>query len=185
MIVKPKVRNYICTTAHPVGCKEAVKRQIDVVRSAESQTSSGPKRALIIGGSTGYGLATRIALAFGSGTATVSLAFEREASGNRTASAGHYNNTAFMEYAADAGLDAWNLNGDAFSREMKDEVVALLRDEVGPIDLLVYSLAAPRRTDENGDVWRSVIKPVGQAYEGKTLDLSDNSATICHSPVSE
>lgn len=178
MIVEPKVRNYICTTAHPTGCREAVRRQIDYVRGAETRAVSGPKRALIIGASTGYGLATRIALAFGAGTETVSVSFERPASGKRTASAGFYNNGAFMGFAKEAGIPAWNLNGDAFSREMKDEVVALLRDEVGPVDLLVYSLAAPRRTDEDGNIWTSVIKPVGQAYEGKTLDLSDNSVGV-------
>lgn len=178
MIVEPKVRNYICTTAHPTGCREAVKRQIDYVRAADRQVEAGPKRALVIGASTGYGLATRIALAFGSGTETVGVSFERPASGKRTASAGFYNNGAFMGFAKKAGIPAWNLNGDAFSAEMKDEVVALLKDEVGPVDLLVYSLAAPRRVDEDGNTWTSVIKPVGQAYEGKTLDLSDNSVGV-------
>lgn len=178
MIVKPKVRNYICTTAHPVGCHEAVKRQIDYVRSAENQSELGPKRALIIGASTGYGLSTRIALAFGCGTETVGLSFERPSAGKRTASAGFYNNEAFMEEAQNAGIPAWNLNGDAFSKDMKTEVMNLLKNEVGPIDLLIYSLAAPRRTDENGTTWNSVIKPVGQAYEGKTLNLGDNSVGI-------
>ena len=173
MIIQPKIRQFICTTAHPIGCAESVRRQIDVVQAGGS--FDGPKRALIIGCSTGYGLASRIALAFGAGTETIGISFEREPNERRTASAGWYNNRAFDEEAAKAGLQSRTLDGDAFSAEMKRDVCALLRDSGGAVDLVVYSLAAPRRTDADGVTWRSAIKPIGETYHSKSLNLTDNT----------
>ncbi len=172
MIIEPKIRGFICTTAHPDGCRAHVRHMIDTVEKRGSFT--GPRRALIIGASTGYGLASRIALAFGANTSTLGVMFEKEATEKRTGSAGFYNTNAFESLAGERGLYARSLNGDAYSREMKEAVVKAIREDLGQIDLLVYSLAAPRRTGENGRTWSSVIKPYGQSYKSKTLNLSTN-----------
>ncbi len=176
MIVKPKIRNFLCLTAHPDGCAESVRRQIDYVRSRPSV--EGAKRVLIIGSSTGYGLASRIACAFGCGADTVGVMFEKPASGKRTASAGFYNNRAFEKEAKVAGLMAETLNGDAYSNEVKGQAIALIKEKLGTVDLVIYSLASPRRTDRDGVTWSSVIKPTGRPYEGKTLNLSDNTVEM-------
>lgn len=170
MIVKPKVRAFLCVTAHPEGCAEHVREQIKYVRQ-QGTGRAGPAKVLVIGASTGYGLATRIVSAFGYGADTMGIFFERPSRDGKTASAGYYNTVAFEEEAARAGLGAWSLNGDAFSNEMKEQAVALIREKMGQVDLVVYSLASPRRTDpETGQVYKSALKPIGRSYSNKYLD---------------
>lgn len=172
MIIEPKIRGFICTTAHPDGCREHVRQMISTVEA--QPRFEGPKRVLVIGASTGYGLASRIALAFGAGAKTLGVMFEKEPSERRTATAGFYNTNAFESFAAEKGLYAKSLNGDAFSLAMKEEVLKTIKEDFGQIDLLVYSLASPRRTDAEGNTWSSVIKPYGQPYSNKTLNLNTN-----------
>lgn len=170
MIIQAKIRGFICTTAHPKGCFKAVENQIAYVKSA-GNIPNGPKRVLIIGGSTGYGLASRITSAFACGAKTLSVAFEKPADDKRTATAGWYNTAAFETLAHEAGLYAKSLNGDAFSNEMKKRVAECIREDFGKIDLLVYSLASPRRTHpETGETFSSVLKPIGKPFQGKTVD---------------
>ncbi len=170
MIVTPKFRGFICTTSHPAGCEYSVKQQIEYVRGQKK--ISGAKKVLVIGASTGYGLSSRIAAAFGCGAATIGLFFERPASGNKTASAGWYNTAAFEKFAKDEGLYAKSINGDAFSNEIKQQTIDLIKKDLGKIDMVVYSLASPRRTHPvTGEVFNSVIKPIGPAYTSKTVDF--------------
>ena len=176
MVVKPKVREFICTTAHPVGCKMNVKNQIDQIRQ-EEKIVNGPKNVLVIGSSTGYGLATRIVTAFGAGANTLGIMFERPAQGKRTATPGWYNTKTFEEEAAKEGLYAKTINGDAFSKEVKEEAIEMIRKEMGQIDLIVYSLAAPRRTVEDGTVYTSVLKTTGEPFTNKSLNLKDNTVS--------
>lgn len=171
MIIKPKTRGFICTTAHPEGCKHNVKESIDYVR-ATGMIENGPKNVLLIGASTGYGLASRIVSAFGCKANTVGVFFERPAVDDRTASAGWYNTVAFKQYAESAGLIAENINGDAFSDAVKDEVIRTIKNKLGTIDCVVYSLAAPRRTDPStGVTYRSVLKPIGEKFSSKTVNV--------------
>lgn len=172
MVIQPKIRGFICTNAHPVGCAEHVREQIAYVKQ-HGQVENGPKNVLVIGASTGYGLASRITAAFGSGAKTLGIFFEKEATEGKTGSAGWYNTAAF-EAAADAeGLWNKHLNGDAFTDELKSQAISLIRAEMGKIDLVVYSLAAPRRKDPvSGEVYSSVLKPIGQAYTAKNLNTS-------------
>jgi len=173
MIVKPKVRAFLCVTAHPEGCAAHIREQIHYVR-ARNDTSSGPKKVLVIGSSTGYGLASRIVSAFGYGAQTLGIFFERPSQNGKTASAGWYNTAAFEDEAQKAGLEAWSINGDAFSNEVKEEAIHLIKQKMGAVDLIIYSLAAPRRTDPaTGTVYKSVIKPIGKTYSNKYLD-TDN-----------
>jgi enoyl-[acyl-carrier protein] reductase / trans-2-enoyl-CoA reductase (NAD+) len=170
MIIKPKVRGFICITAHPEGCAAHVQEQIDYVKS-QGEIKDGPKKVLVIGSSTGYGLSARIAAAFGSNASTVGVFFERPSQNGRTASAGWYNSVALERKAKEAGLYAKSVNGDAFSDAIKDEVVAILKNEVGPVDLVVYSLAAPRREHpQTGQIHKSTLKPLGEPFVGPTLD---------------
>ncbi len=170
MIIKPKTRGFICTTAHPVGCAAHVQEQIQYV--SEKAPIAGPKNVLILGASTGYGLSTRIAAAFGSGAKTIGVFFEKPPTENHTASAGWYNTAAFEKAAQDAGLYAKSINGDAFSDEIKKETLALIQKDLGKIDLVVYSLASPRRTHpKTGETYNSVIKPIGSPYTNKTVDF--------------
>jgi enoyl-[acyl-carrier protein] reductase/trans-2-enoyl-CoA reductase (NAD+) len=172
MIIEPKIRGFLCTTAHPVGCEAQVQEQIDYVRS-KGPIPKGPKKALIIGSSTGYGLSSRIAAAFGSNAATLGVAFERPAEKGRTASPGWYQTKAFERAAAKAGLYAKSLNGDAFTDALKNETLDLLAQDLGQVDLVVYSLAAPRRTHpKTGEVYKSTLKPIGKPYTNKTLDFN-------------
>ena len=174
MIIKPKVRGFICITAHPDGCAANVQEQIDYVK-AQGLIEDGPKKVLVIGSSTGYGLSARIAAAFGSNASTVGVFFERPSSNGRTASAGWYNSVAFEEKAKEAGLYAKSVNGDAFSDSVKEEVVSILKEDVGPVDLVVYSLAAPRREHpKTGQVHKSTLKPIGDPFVGPTLDTDKN-----------
>lgn len=170
MIIEPRIRGFMCLTAHPVGCEAHVREQVDYVRS-HGPIPGGPQTALIVGASTGYGLASRIGAAFGAGAATVGVFFEKEPSERKTATAGWYNAVAFENLAREAGLEAHSINGDAFSDEIKDQTIRTIQDRFGPIDLLVYSVAAPMRTHpRTGERSRSVLKPIGAPYEGKTLD---------------
>lgn len=173
MIVAPKIRGFICTTAHPDGCARHVAEQIAVVRG-RGPIADGPKKVLVIGASTGYGLASRIAAAFGSGAATIGVFFEKPGEAGKCGTAGWYNSAAFEREARAAGLHARSFNGDAFSDAMKAEVVAAVRDDLGQVDCVVYSLASPRRTHpKTGEVFKSVLKPIGDTYTNKNLNTSN------------
>lgn len=172
MVIQPKIRGFICTNAHPVGCAEHVREQINYVKQ-HGVVANGPKNVLVIGASTGYGLASRISAAFGSGAKTLGIFFEKEASEGKTGSAGWYNTAAFEQAAKAEGLWNKHLNGDAFTDELKSQAISIIRAEMGKIDLVVYSLAAPRRKDPvTGEVYSSVLKPIGQSYTARTLNTS-------------
>lgn len=170
MIIKPKVRGFICTNAHPTGCANNVQEQIDYVKGQPS-IKNGPKNVLVIGASTGYGLASRINAAFGCGANTLGVFFEKPPSVKRTASAGFYNSAAFENAAEKAGLYAKSINGDAFSTEMKTQVIDLIKADLGKIDLVIYSLASPRRIDPvSGETFNSTLKPINKMYTAKSLN---------------
>jgi len=174
MIVKPKIRGFICTNAHPVGCATSVQQQIDYVK-AQGALNNAPKNVLVIGSSTGYGLASRITAAFAGGANTLGVCFEKPPTERKTGTAGWYNTAGFHAKASEAGLYAKTLNGDAFSKELKQQVIDTLKADMGKVDLVIYSLASPRRTDpETGEVYKSTLKPVGQAYTTKTYDTDKN-----------
>lgn len=175
MIIRPRIRGFLCTTAHPTGCAADVVEQIAYVQQV-APIASGPKRVLIIGASGGYGLASRITAAFGSEAATVGVFFERPATGNRTASPGWYKSAAFTRLSTAQGLYARNINGDAFSADIKQRTCDLIRNDLGQVDMVVYSLAAPSRQLANGELVRSALKPIGTPFEGVTIDI--NSAEI-------
>jgi len=186
MIVTPKIRGFICTTAHPEGCAANVQSQIDYVKSKPA-LSNPPKKVLVIGASTGYGLASRIVPAFGGGAATIGVFFEKPGVENKTGSAGWYNSVAFEEAAAKEGLYAKSFNGDAFSNEMKDEVIAAIKADLGQIDCIVYSLASPRRTDPtDGETYKSVLKPIGAPYTQKNINTDTGEVnTVSIEPASD
>ncbi|HVW20176.1 MAG TPA: enoyl-ACP reductase FabV [Opitutaceae bacterium] len=170
MIIKPRVRGFVCVTSHPVGCAAHVQEWIDHVKS-KGPLPSAPKKVLVIGASTGYGLASRVTAAFGGGADTLGIFYERPSEDGRPATPGWYNSIAFTEKARRAGLYAGNLNGDAFSDEMKRQAVELIRSSLGPLDLVVYSLASPRRVHpRTGAVHKSVLKPIGTTFSNKTVD---------------
>jgi enoyl-[acyl-carrier protein] reductase/trans-2-enoyl-CoA reductase (NAD+) len=170
MIIKPKVRGFVCVTAHPAGCAAHVQEQIDYVKS-KGAISGGPRNALIIGASTGYGLGSRIAAAFGSGAKTLGVFFERPSEEGRPATPGWYNTIGFTQAARAAGLYAANVNGDAFSDAIKQQTLEIIARDMGPIDLVVYSLASPRRTHpRTGVVHKSTLQPLGAPYTNKTVD---------------
>ena len=180
-IVKPRIRGFICTNAHPAGCHANVQHQIEVVQRGFADNSALAKRAsgdmglnaLVIGASTGYGLASRIALTWGYGAKTLGLLYERPADSRRTATAGYYNTVAFHRQASRDGFFAESLNGDAFSDAMKREAIGRIREHLGPLDMLVYSIAAPRRIHpRTGEAHQSVLKPISAPYTGKTIDLN-------------
>ena len=170
MVIKPKVRGFICTNAHPAGCAQNVSNQIDFIKSLDFD-EQGPKNVLVIGCSTGYGLASRITSAFGYGANTLGVCFEKPPTERKTGTAGWYNTAAFHKQAKGAGLYAQSINGDAFSDEIKSQTIDKIKADLGKVDLVIYSLASPRRTDpDTGDVYKSTLKPVGQAYTTKTYD---------------
>ena len=170
MIIKPKVRGFICTNAHPQGCAASINQQIDYVK-AKGPIAGGPKRVLVIGSSTGYGMASRITAAFGCGADTLGVFFEKPPTERRTGSAGYYNSAAMQAAARAEGLYAESINGDAFSDEIKGEVIATLKRDMGPVDLVVYSLASPRRTDpKSGETYISSLKPIGEAFTMKGVN---------------
>ena len=170
-IVKPRIRGFICTNAHPAGCQKNVQNQIELVKRSMSHKDAG-LNALIIGASQGYGLASRIALTWAYGAKTLGLLYERPADSRRTATAGYYNTVAFHQQASHDGFFAESLNGDAFSDEVKQESIRRIKANFGKIDVLVYSIAAPRRIHPHtGESHHSVLKPIGEPYTGKTIDL--------------
>lgn len=170
MIIEPRMRGFICLTSHPVGCEQSVKNQIAYVKSKGH--IDGPKKVLVIGASTGFGLASRITSAFGSGAGTIGVFFEKPPSEGKTASPGWYNSAAFEKEAVAAGLYAKSINGDAFSKEIKQQTMGLIKSDLGQVDLVIYSLASPVRLHpETGVTHRSVLKPIGQNYSNKTVDF--------------
>jgi len=176
VIIKPKVRGFICITAHPVGCELNVLDQIKVTQAVSHQ-GSGPKRVLVIGASTGYGLASRITAAFGYGAATLGVFFEKPSSDTKTGTAGWYNSAAFDKLAKQAGLYSKSINGDAFSHETRARAIELIQQEMGgPIDLVVYSLASPvRKLPDTGEVVRSALKTIGETFTNTSVDTNKDT----------
>jgi enoyl-[acyl-carrier protein] reductase/trans-2-enoyl-CoA reductase (NAD+) len=185
MIVEPKIRNNVCLTAHPLGCALQVREQIDYVRRREPV--SGPGNALVIGASNGYGLAARIVSAFGSEADTIGVSYEKPGSDRRTGTSGWYNNVTFEREARAAGLGAWSVNGDAFTEEVKKAAVYLAGEHLHAVDLMVYSIAAPRRIDQkSGRIYTSTLKPIGKPFTSKVLDMeSGEIEEITAQPANE
>jgi enoyl-[acyl-carrier protein] reductase / trans-2-enoyl-CoA reductase (NAD+) len=183
MIIEPRMRGFICLTSHPDGCEQNVKNQIEYIKS--KGTIEGAKKVLVIGASTGFGLASRITSAFGSNAATIGVFFEKPAAEGKTASPGWYNSAAFEKEAHKAGLYAKSINGDAFSNEVKQQTIDLIKNDLGQVDLVVYSLASPvRQHPVTGVLHRSTLKPIGGVYTNKTVDfhsgkVSDISIQPC------
>lgn len=170
MIIKPRVRGFLCVTTHPVGCEANVKQQIEYVRAC-APISGGPKKVLVIGASTGYGLAARITAAFGCGADTLGVCFERPGSENKPGTAGWYNTAAFHKFAEADGRYAKSVNGDGFSDEIKQKTIDIIKQDLVRVDLVVYSLAAPRRTHpKTGQVFTSTLKPIGSPITQRSLD---------------
>ena len=177
MIIKPKTRGFICTTTHPTGYAANVAEQIAKVK-AGGEIANGPKKVLVIGASTGYGLASRITAAFGSGAATIGVFLEKPATEKKPGSAGWYNSAAFTAAAHEAGLYAKSVNGDAFSNEMRAKVIEMIKEDLGEVDMVVYSLASPvRKMPETGETVRSALKPIGETYTATAIDTSKDLIT--------
>lgn len=176
MIIEPRMRGFICLTAHPDGCAQSVKNQIQYVQS--KGTIDGAKKVLVIGASTGFGLASRITSAFGSGAATIGVFFEKEPAEGKTATPGWYNTAAFEQEAHKAGLYAKSINGDAFSNEIKQKTIDLIKSDLGQVDMVIYSLASPVRMHPvTGVLHRSVLKPIGSTFTNKTVDFHTGNVT--------
>lgn len=176
MIITPKIRGFICTTTHPVGCEANVKEQI--AYTLAKGKIDGPKRVLVLGASSGYGLSSRIAAAFGSDAATIGVFFEKPATEKKPGTAGWHNAAAFERLAHEAGLYAKSINGDAFSNEARAKVIELIKADLGQIDLVVYSLASPvRKLPDTGEVIRSVLKPIGEPYRSTAIDTNKDIIT--------
>ncbi|NNN97880.1 MULTISPECIES: enoyl-ACP reductase FabV [unclassified Vibrio] len=172
MIIKPKIRGFICTTTHPVGCEANVKEQIAYTK-AQGPIKNAPKRVLVVGSSSGYGLSSRITAAFGGGAATIGVFFEKPGTDKKPGTAGFYNAAAFDKLAHEAGLYAKSLNGDAFSHQAKQKAIELIKQDLGQIDMVVYSLASPvRKLPETGELIRSSLKPIGQTYTATAVDTN-------------
>ncbi len=181
MIIQPKTRGFICTTTHPTGCAANVAEQIAVVK-ARGEIVGGPKKVLVIGASTGYGLASRITAAFGSNAATIGVFLEKPASEKKPGSAGWYNSAAFEKAAHEAGLYSKSVNGDAFSHAMRAKVIELIKQDLGQVDMVVYSLASPvRKLPDSGEIIRSALKPIGEKYQSTAIDTSKD--VIIHSEI--
>ena len=185
MIIEPRMRGFICLTAHPKGCEQNVKNQIEYVKSKGK--IDGPKRVLVIGASTGFGLASRISSAFGCDAATVGVFFEKPPSEGKTASPGWYNSAAFEQEAQKAGLYAKSINGDAFSKEVKQQTIDIIKADLGQIDLIIYSLASPvRMHPETGVLHRSSLKPIGTTFTNKTVDFhTGNVSQVSIEPANQ
>jgi enoyl-[acyl-carrier protein] reductase/trans-2-enoyl-CoA reductase (NAD+) len=183
MLIKPRIRNNICVNAHPIGCAAQVRSQIEYVKAREK--IDGPQKVLVVGASNGYGLAARIVSAFGSGAASIGIGYEKSGSPQRTGTAGWYNTEAFRREAEKDGLGAWNVNADAFASTTKTTAARLIKEKLGRIDMLVYSIAAPRRIDPTtGEIYSSVIKPIGRRFSAKTVDfLTGKVAVITAEPA--
>ncbi len=176
MIIKPRTRGFICTTSHPAGCAAQVQKQIDYVQSKPA--IEGPKNVLVIGASTGYGLAARITAAFGAQANTVGVYRPSSGSEKRTASAGWYNSAAFEQAAQDAGLKSYSVTIDAFAKETKDKTIELIKEKIGKVDLVIYSVASARKTDpETGETFNSVLKPIGKPFSNKTVNFHTGEVT--------
>lgn len=177
MIIEPRLRGFICVTTHPTGCEMNVKQQIDYVK-AQKETQAqpeGPKRVLVLGGSTGYGLASRITAAFGYGASTIGLAFEKPGSEKRPGTAGWYNTAAFEKFAKAEGLYSKSINADVFAHETRAKVIDIIKEDLGQIDLLVYSIAAPaRKLPDSGEIVRSTLKPIGEPYTSKAVNTNND-----------
>lgn len=186
MIISPKIRGFICITAHPDGCAAHVQEQIDYVHK-QGAIKDAPMRVLVVGSSTGYGLASRITAAFGGNASTIGVFFERPSANGKPASAGWYNSAAFEKATYAENLYAKSINGDAFSDEIKQRTIDLIKSDLGQIDCLVYSLASPRRTHpKNGTVVKSTLKPIGESFSAKTVDTDKGEVTsITIDPASE
>jgi len=181
MIIQPKIRGFICTTTHPVGCEKNVAEQIEKVK-AGGTIENGPKKVLVIGASTGYGLASRITAAFGSGAATIGVFLEKAATEKKPGSAGWYNSAAFEKAAHAEGLYAKSINGDAFSDEMRARAIELIKADLDEVDLVVYSLASPvRKLPATGELVRSALKPIGEVYKSTAVDT--NKDTIIETEI--
>jgi len=185
MIIEPRMRGFICLTAHPEGCAQNVKNQIEYVKSKGA--INGPKKVLVIGASTGFGLASRITSAYGSNAATIGVFFEKAPAAGKTASPGWYNTAAFEKEAHAAGLYAKSINGDAFSKEIKQKTIDLIKADLGQVDLVIYSLASPlRKHPETEVLHRSTLKPIGSTYTNKTVDFHTGNVTdISIEPATE
>lgn len=185
MIIEPRMRGFICLTSHPKGCEQNVKNQIEYIKS--KGLIEGTKKVLVIGASTGFGLASRITSAFGSDAATIGVFFEKPSAEGKTATPGWYNSAAFESEAHKAGLYAKSINGDAFSNEVKRETLDLIKADLGQVDLVIYSLASPVRTNpKTGVTHRSVLKPIGQTYTNKTVDFHTGKVTeVSIAPANE
>src|SRR5690554_552928 len=178
MIISPRVKGFICVSAHPHGCEASVREQ---AQYAARHPFQGPARALVIGCSSGYGLASRIALCVGAKTKTLGVSLEREPAPNKTASAGWYNNLAFDALAQEQGVESYTLNQDAFQPDTKQRCIDLIKEKFGQVDLVVYSLAAPRRYVAAEDrTYSSVLKPIGEDYQGKTIDTDRGQLRDVH-----
>lgn len=181
MIIKPKIRGFICTTTHPVGCEANVKEQIDLTK-AKGKIANGPKRVLVVGSSSGYGLSSRIASAFGSDAATLGIFFEKPSSDTKPGTAGWYNTAAFDKFAKAQGLYSKSINCDAFSHEAKQKAIELIKADLGQVDMVVYSLASPvRKLPDSGELIRSSLKPIGETYTATAVDT--NKDTIIQTTV--
>lgn len=179
MIIEPRMRGFICLTAHPKGCEQSVINQINYTESKGKLT--GAKKVLVIGSSTGFGLASRITSAFGCGAATIGVYFEKPPAPGKTATPGWYNTAAFEEKAHQAGLYARSINGDAFSNEVKKETLELIKNDLGQVDLVIYSLASPVRIHPvTGVTYRSVLKPIGQPFINNTIDFHTGKVSQIH-----
>lgn len=177
MIIKPRTRGFICLTSHPEGTAQNIKNQIEYVKS-KGAVENGPKKVLVIGASTGFGIASRISAAFGSNAATIGVFFEKPAAEGKPGTAGWYNSAAFEKEAHAAGLYAKSINGDAFSDEIKQQTIDLIKQDLGQVDLIVYSLASPRRTHpKTGVAYASVLKPIGGVFSNKTVDFHTGKVT--------
>ncbi len=178
MIIQPKIVRNVCLTAHPKGCAQGVKEQIEWV-SGRPASGITPQRVLVIGGSTGYGLASRITAAFWGHADTVGISFEREPSEKKTGTPGWYNNRAFDAAAEQRGLKAVTIEGDAFSHEVKQRTIDVLKHDIGKVDAVIYSLASPMRTDpDTGETYMSVIKPIGMPYTGYSVDMMTEKISL-------
>lgn len=172
MVIKPKIRGFICTTAHPVGCEQNVRSQIAKVRES-GPVANSPKRVLVVGASSGYGLASRITAAFGGGASTIGVFFEKPATEKKPGTAGWHNAAAFEKCAKEEGLYAKSFNGDAFSHEMRAAVIDTIKEDLGQVDLVVYSLASPvRKLPDSGELIRSVLKPIGETYKSTAINTN-------------
>jgi len=176
VIIKPKVRGFICTTTHPVGCEKNVLEQIEATRARGLDKANGPKKVLVIGASSGYGLAARITAAFGYGADTLGVFFEKPGTEKKPGTAGWYNSAAFDRFAKSEGLYSKSINGDAFSHEAREKAIELIQQDLGQVDLVIYSLASPvRKMPDSGELKRSSLKPIGETYRATAIDTNKDA----------